>query len=251
MLNRIIELKKQEIKYNKSKKKLQPLEKSKTAGSFYESLKNHCPAIIAEIKKGSPSKGIIRPDFNVAEIAQSYQAGGARALSVLTDEHFFFGAHENIAIAKKVSTLPILRKDFIIDEYQIFESQHLQADAILLIVAALDKNQLVDFYQIACELGLDILVECHNAYEIEAALKIEPQLLGINNRDLKTFKTSLNTSINLKNMIPSNINIVTESGIHNRNDIQTMLNHNINTFLIGEAFMRSDNIEKCIGEFIN
>ena len=250
MLNKIIEFKKQEIKNNKSKKQYQPLEKLKTAGCFYETLKKHCPAIIAEIKKGSPSKGIIRQDFNVAEIATAFDGGGASALSVLTDEHFFFGDTQNIAIAKKVSTLPILRKDFIIDEYQLFESQHLKADALLLIVAALDKTQLNDFYQIASELGLDVLVECHDEYEIETALKIEPQLLGINNRCLKTFKTSLQTTINLKSMIPSHINIVTESGIKDKKDIQTMLEHNINTFLIGEAFMRSENIKQCLKDFI-
>ncbi len=250
MLNKIIEFKKQQVKYDKNINKLRPLERAQTAGCFYKSLKSHHPAIIAEIKKGSPSKGIIRQDFNVAEIAQAYQAGGAAALSILTDKEFFFGEKENIAIAKKVSTLPILRKDFIIDEYQLFESQHLQADAILLIVAALDEKQLNDFYQTSNELGLDVLVECHNAYEIEAALKIEPKLLGINNRDLKTFKTSLKTSIELKYLIPNNINLVTESGIHSKGDINKMLEHDISTFLIGEAFMRSENITKCLQDFI-
>lgn len=250
MLDKIIQKKEQEVKALKATKSLKPLTQNINAGKFYAALQNKRPAVIAEVKKGSPSKGIIRQDFDVKAIASSYQAAGAAALSVLTDQEFFYGAHQNIALAKSVSSLPVLRKDFIIDEIQLFESQHLHADAVLLIVAALEPALLFDLYQTAQELGLDILLECHDAKEVEIALKLEPVLLGINNRNLKTFETSLETTLTLKNMIPPSIKIVSESGLHSHQDIELMLDNDISSFLIGEAFMRQQNITEAFENII-
>ncbi len=198
-------------------------------------------SVIAEIKKASPSKGIIRANFNPQAIAESYAEGGATCLSVLTDVDYFQGHPDYITVVKKACLLPVLRKDFIIDPYQIFESKALGADCILLIVAALDLNQLKDFEAIAKDLGMAVLVESHDQKELEQALHLSTPLIGINNRNLKTFEVNLQTTLNLIENIPKDKITITESGIFNHEDIRLMNDHGIFTFLVGEAFMRDEN----------
>lgn len=195
-------------------------------------------AVIAEVKKASPSKGTIRPDFRPVEIAQSYAAAGATCLSVLTDEKYFQGSDVYLADIRRAVTLPLLRKEFIIDAYQIPESRLLGADCILLIVAALDAMALRDFHRQATDLGLDVLIEVHDQQELDIALALSPTLVGINNRNLKTFETSLATTFDLLDRIPEDVLVVTESGIHTREDVQTLRARNVKAFLVGEAFMR-------------
>lgn len=220
--------------------------------NFIEALKpNTTPAIIAEIKKASPSKGVIREDFDVALIASAYAQNGACCLSVLTDVNFFQGHPDYIVIAKKNCILPILRKDFIIDSYQIHESLALGADCILLIVALLDDVQLADFCQLAQELKLAVLVESHSKEELDRALKLPTSLIGINNRNLHTFNTNIQLTIELKQYIPEDKIIITESGINSHEDIKLMQAHGINTFLIGESLMRADNIGFALKKLIN
>jgi len=237
-------------------KKIMPLsrlaELPQLAGrDFISSLKSsEKPAIIAEIKKASPSKGLIRKQFDVAEIASLYEAHGACCLSVLTDVYYFQGHPDYVNIAKSNCSLPVLRKEFIIDSYQIHESLALGADCILLIVALLDDKQLMDFTLLAQELGLAVLVESHTKEELERALRLPTPLIGINNRSLHTFKTDINLSIELKHFIPENKIIVTESGINHHHDIQLMQLHGINTFLVGESLMRSQDIGMALTRLI-
>lgn len=197
-------------------------------------------AVIAEVKKASPSKGLLRADFRPAEIARSYQAGGAACLSVLTDKDFFQGHEEYLQQARAACELPVIRKDFIIDPYQVFEARAIDADCILLIVAALDDYQLEDLSQLALQLDMDVLVEVHDAEELHRALVLNLPLIGINNRDLRTFDTSLQTTLNLLKQIPDETLVVTESGIHAPADVALMREHEVNAFLVGEAFMRAD-----------
>lgn len=200
---------------------------------------NHA-AIIAEIKRASPSKGIIREDFHPAAIAQSYELAGAACLSVLTDREFFQGHEDHLKEARAACNLPVLRKDFIVDPYQIYEARMLEADCVLLIAAALDDKTMSNLNALAHDLGLDVLIEVHNRTELERALQLDNRLIGINNRNLHTFEVSLATTYSLLSAIPADRLVVTESGIHTKADITEMYNHNINTFLVGEAFMRSD-----------
>lgn len=195
------------------------------------------PAVIAEIKKASPSKGIIREDFDPATIAKSYFNGGASCLSVLTDVDFFQGADEYINIAREACELPVLRKDFTIDPYQVYEARSIGADCILLIVAALSDQQLRELTDITLDLGMDVLVEVHNREELERALFLRTPLIGINNRDLHTFKTDLDTTINLLTDVFHDRTVVTESGIHTNQQVALLRKHNVNAFLVGEAFM--------------
>ena len=197
-------------------------------------------AVIAEIKKASPSKGVIRPDFRPAEIAASYERGGAACLSVLTDIDFFQGADAYLQQARAACSLPVLRKDFTVDAYQVFEARVLGADAILLIVAALDDTALVDLTLLAAELDLDVLVEVHDGAELERALALPARLIGVNNRDLRSFAVSLDTTLELKSRIPSDRLLVTESGILAPPDVARMRTNGVNAFLVGEAFMRAD-----------
>jgi indole-3-glycerol phosphate synthase len=206
------------------------------------------PAVIAEIKKASPSKGVLREDFDPAEIARSYEENGAACLSVLTDIDFFQGADEYLQQARNACSLPALRKDFVVDPYQVYEARALGADCILLIVAALDDSQLSMLSSLALSLGMDALVEVHDASELERALKLDLPMVGINNRDLHTFETSLDTTIQLLDRIPDNCLVVTESGIHEVGDVRYMHNHKINCFLVGEAFMRSDDPGKALSK---
>ncbi|WP_434985021.1 indole-3-glycerol phosphate synthase TrpC [Vreelandella zhaodongensis] len=195
-------------------------------------------AVIAEIKKASPSKGVMREDFHPADIAKRYAEGGAACLSVLTDADFFQGHEDFLIAARDACELPVIRKDFITHGYQVTEARAIGADCILLIVAALDDTQLRDLHQQANALGMDVLVEVHDATELERALALDLKLVGINNRNLHTFETSLNTTLDLLPRIPESVTVITESGIHTRDDVELMRDHEVNGFLVGEAFMR-------------
>lgn len=197
-------------------------------------------AVIAEVKKASPSKGVLRADFRPAEIAASYQRGGAACLSVLTDVDFFQGHDDYLVQARAACALPVLRKDFTVDEYQIHEARALGADAVLLIVAALDDAQLAGFSNLAMGLGLDVLVEVHDADELERALQTASPLIGINNRNLRTFEVSLDATLGMRASVPKDRRLVTESGILARADVDTMRAAGVHAFLVGEAFMRAD-----------
>ena len=198
------------------------------------------PAIIAEIKKASPSQGVIRENFQPVHIGQDYAMNGAACLSVLTDKEFFQGSEAYLQMVRERCPLPVLRKDFMIDAYQIYEARALGADCILLIAAALDDTLMQELHDVAIKLGMDVLVEVHDAEELQRALTLETKLIGINNRNLRTFATDLQTTLSLKAQIPADRLIVTESGIHTQADVQLMLDHDIYTFLVGEAFMRAE-----------
>jgi len=202
----------------------------------------HRPAVIAEIKKASPSKGVIRADFHPAEIAADYERAGAACLSVLTDRGFFQGAPEYLQAARAACHLPVLRKDFLVDPYQVFEARAMGADAILLIAACLDLAQMRDMEQLATELGMAVLVEVHDAAELEQALQLDTPLIGINNRNLRSFEVSLQTTLDLLPRIASGAAgriVVTESGILKPEDVALMQANAVHTFLVGEAFMRA------------
>ncbi|MBC7916376.1 MAG: indole-3-glycerol phosphate synthase TrpC [Rhodoferax sp.] len=197
------------------------------------------PAVIAEVKKASPSKGVIRADFIPADIAQSYAEHGAACLSVLTDQQFFQGNIDDLKQARASCQLPVLRKDFMVDAYQIYESRSKGADAVLLIAACLSDAQMAEFEAIARSLDMAVLVEVHDQPELERALQLKTPLLGINNRNLKTFEVSLETTLSLRAQVPKDRILVTESGIHTRDDVLRMGSAGVNAFLVGEAFMRA------------
>jgi len=209
-------------------------------GAMREKLANKQSAVIAEVKKASPSRGVIREHFVPSEIAKSYEQGGAACLSVLTDSEFFQGSTDYLKEARAACSLPVIRKDFIIDAYQLYEARAMGADCVLLIVAALSTQDLNLLYDTAKSLGLDVLIEVHGADELATALPLGAELLGINNRNLRTFEQSLNNTIDLLEMIPDDRIVVTESGIHTVEDVQLMREHNVHSFLVGEAFMRAD-----------
>ncbi len=214
--------------------------------SIKEKLLQNQPAVIAEIKKASPSKGVIRENFIPADIARSYEEGGAACLSVLTDIGFFQGADRYLIEARSVSTLPVIRKDFFIDPYQVVEARTMGADCILLIVSALDDVQMLELYELAIELGMDVLVEVHDVVEMQRALKLNATLIGINNRNLRTFKVSLDTTLSMLEDVPRSVTLVTESGISAIEDVQLMRTKGVNSFLVGEAFMREPNPGKAL-----
>jgi indole-3-glycerol phosphate synthase len=206
-------------------------------------------AVIAEIKKASPSKGVIREDFDPIEIAKSYELGGAACLSVLTDVDFFQGADQYLIDARAACDLPVIRKDFIIDEYQLYESRAMGADCVLLIVSALQPEELYSLHATALALGLDVLIEVHDQRELDIALAVDNPMIGINNRNLHTFEVSLDNTFKLLDQIPKNRIVITESGIHSGGDVELMRSNNVHAFLVGEAFMRCDNPGQQLKDF--
>jgi len=197
------------------------------------------PAVIAEVKKASPSKGVLRPDFDPAAIARSYEQGGAACLSVLTDVDFFQGSDAYLQQARVACALPVLRKDFVIDPYQVWEARSLGADCILLIAACLDDDRLVELNALAHDLGMDALIEVHDGAELDRALRVDNAMVGINNRDLRSFAVTLDTTLGLLGRIPDDRLVVTESGILGPDDVTLMRRHGVHAFLVGEAFMRA------------
>ena len=204
------------------------------------SIRSGRPGVIAEIKKASPSKGIIRENFDPVEIALDYQQAGASCLSILTDKDFFQGEESYLVDARQACRLPVLRKDFLIDPYQVVESRAIGADCVLLIIASLDEGLMKELASCATQLGMDLLIEVHNQQELEQALLLPDGLIGINNRDLHTFNTRLETTYELLPEIPTGRTVVTESGIHEKKEIQQMQRKGVNGFLVGEAFMRAE-----------
>lgn len=251
ILNKILDVKVDEVAAAKKYRDFASLrreveantEARKDLRNFEANLRQHIyrgqAGVIAEVKKASPSKGLLRADFRPAEIAQSYAQYGAACLSVLTDERFFQGAPEYLQQARAACNIPVLRKDFMIDLYQVYQARSWGADAILLIVAALDHGLMAELEACAHELGMSVLVEVHDEQELTAAMKLKTALLGINNRNLRTFETSLDTTIRLLPRITPDHLVVTESGIHQRDDVQRMRDADVHAFLVGEAFMRA------------
>lgn len=251
ILNKILDVKADEIAVAKKQRDLASLRREvetdidarNNLRDFEAALRAKVKAghagIIAEIKKASPSKGVIRADFHPADIAINYATHGAACLSVLTDEKFFQGSPAYMQQARAACTLPVLRKDFMIDPYQIYQARHWGADAILLIVAALDHGLMAEMEALALELGMSVLVEVHNAEELAAALKLKTALLGINNRNLRTFETSLDNTLALLPGISPDKLVVTESGIQTIDDVKRMRDANVHAFLVGETFMRA------------
>ncbi|MDD2933551.1 MAG: indole-3-glycerol phosphate synthase TrpC [Methylotenera sp.] len=246
ILNKIIATKKIEVATAKAQKPLATVQAEASTASpvrdFVASIRakiaNGQSAVIAEIKKASPSKGIIRADFKPAEIAKSYEQGGAACLSVLTDVDYFQGSAEYLKQARAACKLPVLRKDFMIDAYQVYEARAMGADCILLIAAAIDLAKMRELETIAHSLGMAVLVEVHNGEELDLALQLDTPLLGINNRNLRTFEVTLDTTLALLARIPAHKIVVTESGIFTNDDVRLMRKNNVHTFLVGEAFMR-------------
>jgi len=244
ILERIVAAKRVEIaaaKKQVSERELQNLARA-AAGprDFIGALRAKRPAVIAEIKRASPSKGVLRTNFDPAAIAKSFESAGAACISVLTDREFFQGAPEHLAAARDACALPALRKDFLIDPYQAFEARALGADCVLLIVACLEDARMRELEKLAHSLGMAVLVEVHDAGELERAVELDTPLIGINNRNLRTFETRLDTTLDLLPRIPAGRMVITESGILSTADVRRMRDHGVNAFLVGEAFMRAD-----------
>lgn len=250
VLDEILENKREEVTHRKTLRSLADLKAQIAAQDspefacrgFANALltrhQDNQPAIIAEIKRASPSKGLIREDFDPPAHAISYAQGGAACLSVLTDEKYFQGHDDFLVAARAAVDIPVLRKDFVVDEYQIYEARALGADCVLLIVAAMDIMTLTNLYWCTVSLGIDALIEVHNKAELEAALSFSPKLVGINNRNLKTFETSVNNTLDLLNHIPPEVMVITESGISSQQTVTQIRDQGVNGFLVGEAFMR-------------
>mgnify|MGYP000355460537 CR=1 FL=1 len=249
ILKKIVEVKQQEVASALKRKSLSAMRADAESrvltrdfvGALRAKVAAGLPAVIAEIKKASPSKGVIREDFIPADIAQSYAEHGAACLSVLTDVNFFQGAPDYLKQARAACNIPALRKDFIIDPYQVYQARSWGADCILLIVAALDHGLMAELEACALELGMDVLVEVHDGEELTAAMKLETPLLGINNRNLRTFETTLDTTLNLLPRISPDKLVVTESAILKTDDVKRMRDADVHAFLVGEAFMRAEN----------
>jgi indole-3-glycerol phosphate synthase len=246
ILEKIISVKRREIEESRSAVSLSELEKQCSdlppTRDFVHALRSRVeksqPAVIAEIKKASPSKGVIREDFDPVQIARSYEQSGAACLSVLTDREFFQGAPEYLTAVKAGTTIPVIRKDFIIDPYQVYEARAMGADCILLIVAALEMAQMRELERVSRGLDMAVLVEVHSQEELESALELETHLIGINNRNLRTFETDIRTSLMVAERIPSERVVITESGINTREDVALMVENSIYAFLVGESMMR-------------
>lgn len=251
ILNKILDVKADEVARAKKERDLASLRREVESDSelrtnlrgFEAALRAKIAAgragVIAEVKKASPSKGVLRADFKPSEIAASYANNGAACLSVLTDEQFFQGAPEYLAQARAACTLPVLRKDFMIDPYQVYQARAWGADCILLIVAGLDHGLMAELEACALELGMGVLVEVHDGAELDAALKLRTAMLGINNRNLRTFETTLQTTLDLLPRIPADKLVITESGILSQDDVNAMRQADVHAFLVGEAFMRA------------
>lgn len=247
ILENIVARKYEEVRENRARVSLDELQRLAVSvdapRGFAQALRQRAtaqqPAVIAEVKKASPSKGVIRENFNPAEIAVSYQQGGAACLSVLTDIDFFQGHPEYLQQARAACDLPVIRKDFMVDPYQVVEARAMGADCILLIVASLEDGQMAELNAAAVELGMDVLVEVHDGAELDQALRLDTPLVGINNRNLHTFEVSLDTTLQLLSRVPADRLAVTESGILTRDDVELMLANGVYGFLVGEAFMRA------------
>jgi len=247
ILQRILSVKADEVSRARTARPLESMREAALAqspardfvGALRNKIRSSKPAVIAEVKKASPSRGVLREAFDPAEIARSYARHGAACLSVLTDEAFFQGKPEYLTLAREAAGIPALRKDFIVDEYQIYEARALGADCVLLIVAALDQARLNKFERLARELGMAVLVEVHDGNELDAALKLDTPLIGVNNRDLRTFVTRLETTLDLLPRVPKDRIVVTESGILAHEHVAQMQRNGVQAFLVGEAFMRA------------
>ena len=256
ILNKIVAVKREEIAASLRKKSLAAVRADAESrvltrdfvGAMRSKIAAGLPAVIAEIKKASPSKGVIRDDFVPADIAQSYAEFGAACLSVLTDQQFFHGSVDALKQARASCQLPVLRKDFMVDPYQIYEARAMGADCILLIAACLDDTQMAEFESIARSLDMAVLVEVHDGDELQRGLKLKTPLLGINNRNLRTFEVTLDTTLSMLADVPADRLLVTESGISTAGDVQKMRDANVHAFLVGEAFMRAKDPGVAMGE---
>lgn len=255
ILDDIVAKKRQEIAHARSKvplaKVISYAEQADKPRGFEMALRKKPLGIIAEIKKASPSKGVINHNFNPASFAAQYEKAGAACISVLTDIPFFQGAKKHLLEAREACSIPILRKDFMLDPYQIIESRAINADCILLIVSCLSDLQLQELHQTAVDYDMDVLIEVHNQNELERALRLPSGMIGINNRDLKSFNVSLNTTLGLKQNIPASRTIVTESGIKNVKDIDLMVANQVRNFLIGEQFMKTEEPGKTLASLLD
>jgi indole-3-glycerol phosphate synthase len=248
ILDKIVAVKREEIAAAKRRRDAASLRRDAEqlrdtrgfAAALHAKIANGRAAVIAEVKKASPSKGVLREHFVPADIAASYDRGGAACLSVLTDQHFFQGSSDFLQQARAACALPVLRKDFMVDAYQVDEARAMGADCILLIVACLDGAHMVDLEAQAMALGMDVLVEAHDGAELDRALRLKTPLIGINNRNLRTFEVSLDTTLALQAQVPADRLLVTESGILSPGDVQRMRAHGVHAFLVGEVFMRAD-----------
>jgi indole-3-glycerol phosphate synthase len=254
ILDRIVETKRREVDLAKTRTPLDALERALGAAppvrDFRQGLEKEPCAVIAEVKRSSPSRGRIREDFRPREIAAAYEAGGAAAVSVLTDETFFEGSGAHLREVRQAVTVPVLRKDFVIDAYQIAEARLLGADAVLLIVRLLGEDRLRECIARTASLGMEALVEVHGAPELETALRAGATLVGINNRDLATFRTDLATTLELMPRVPAGVTVVSESGIHSRHDVERLLGTGVHAFLIGEALMEAPDPAGRLREFL-
>ena len=259
ILNKIVAVKHEEIAIAQKTRPLALVradaESRVMTRGFEQALRNKInaglPAVIAEVKKASPSKGVLRENFIPADIAQSYAEHGAACLSVLTDRQFFLGSTDYLKQARASCQLPVLRKDFMVDAYQVYEARAMGADCILLIAACLDDAKMAELEAVALHLGMDVLAEVHDAQELQRALKLKTKLVGINNRNLRTFEVTLDTTLGMLNGVPADRLLVTESGILKREDVQRMREANVHAFLVGEAFMRAKDPGAALAELFN
>ena len=254
ILDKIVAWKRDEIVRHKRAKSFKVVQAEAALAppprDFVAALRTPGVSLIAEAKKATPSKGLIREDFDAVALAREYEAHGAAAISVLTDEHFFQGSLDYLRAVRRNVELPVLRKDFVFDPYQVYEARAAGADAVLLIVAALSNPDLKELYRLIRGLGMAALVEVHNAAELERALKIGPQVIGVNNRDLRTFEVDLETTARLRSLVPAEVTLVAESGVHTRDDVARLATIGADAMLVGEALVRAEEVGQKIQELI-